>query len=93
MRQVSLDSVCISLYEPRTLIFHGAGSVPSQSGPSEAVLVVWAVSILFPLLLLGLALGTHHRCNFKACRMTGLTAMKRIESGEQKREQRDLGAA
>ena len=42
MREASLDSVCISLYEPQMLTFRSAGSVPSQSGPSEAVLVVWA---------------------------------------------------
>lgn len=50
-------------------------------------------SILLPSLLLGLALGTHHRCNFKGCKMTVLTAMRRTESGEWKRERRDLGAA
>lgn len=54
---------------------------------------LWTASILLPSLSLGLAPGTRHRCNFKACKMTGLTAMRRTESGAWKREQRDLGAA
>lgn len=71
----SLTGHCISLYEPQTLIFHGAGSVHSQSGPLEAVLVVWAqrptgmqISLL-PSLSPGLALHSFHQRIFKACKV------------------------
>lgn len=42
MREASLGTVCISLYEPQTLIFRGAGSVHSQAGLLKVVLVMWA---------------------------------------------------
>lgn len=76
------------------LIFHSASSLHSLSGSLKAVLVVWVqrpsglASILLTSLSLSLVLGTRCWWNYKACKMTGLTAMRRAESGEWKMEQR-----
>lgn len=98
-REASLDTVCISLYEPQTLIFCG---VLGLSIPSLALwrLCWWCghrdplgckyLAILLPSLSLGLALSTFYQCIFKPCKVW-LQWEKKLEVG--KGEKRDLVAA